>query len=121
MPRSDEDQAVFEQVATKVSPAAAGKANGPQLGRRNTAYSQVPHDEAIAAFRALGCLHAFVWLYLHYRVWAEGTRTVPLPNKSLTKAGVSRQVKYRALTRLERAGIIRVERRGRRSPLVTLL
>jgi hypothetical protein len=81
----------------------------------------MPNEAAMAGFRALHCPQAFVWFYIHYRVWAEKNRTVPLASKTLVAAGVNRRVKYRALIRLEQAGLIRVERRGRRSPLVTLL
>jgi DNA-binding transcriptional ArsR family regulator len=88
---------------------------------RSPAYTQIPNEAAIAGFKALGCPQAFVWQYIHYRVWAELSRTVVLPSQTLAAAGVSRQVKYRALARLERAGLIKVEKRGKRSPLVTLL
>jgi hypothetical protein len=81
----------------------------------------MPNAAAAAGFKALNCPQAYVWVYIHYRVWAEMNRTVPLANRTLAAAGVTRYAKYRALAALERAGLIRVERRGKRGPLVTLL
>ena len=81
----------------------------------------IPNEAAVVGYRALGCTKALVLNYIYYRVWAEGQRTIPLPNQTLAGMGVDRRTKYRALQRLERAGLIRVEHRGRRSPLVTLL
>ena len=42
-------------------------------------------------------------------------------NVSLAEFGLSRQAKYRALEALERAGLIKVHRSGKRSISVTLL
>jgi DNA-binding transcriptional ArsR family regulator len=44
-----------------------------------------------------------------------------LPNARLAAQGVDRQAKRRALTTLEKAGLITVERRGRKPPRITLV
>ena len=61
---------------------------------------------------------AICLLYLHWR----GSKSAPvkLPNGMLKIDGVSRQSKWRALNDLERRGLIVVERRRRKSPLVRL-
>jgi hypothetical protein len=46
--------------------------------------------------------------------------TFPLPNVRLSKNGVSRKVKCRVLRDLEAAGLITIERRHGKTPLVTL-
>ena len=52
----------------------------------------------------------------------EGRKTTfPLPNASLTKQGADRRAKRRALANLEFAGLITVERKGGKTPVVTLL
>jgi DNA-binding FadR family transcriptional regulator len=46
--------------------------------------------------------------------------TFPLPNGRLCENGVSRKVKRRVLRDLEAAGLITVERRLGKTPLITL-
>jgi hypothetical protein len=56
-------------------------------------------------------------LYLHWRGKGE---PIKLTNGMLEENGVSRQAKRRALAYLERRGLITVERRPKRSPIVTI-
>jgi hypothetical protein len=99
----------------------SAKSTGRSRRKPQDAYVQMRTTDAMAGFHALRCPQAIVWHYIHYRVWADDTPTIPLPNQKLAAMGVSRQMKWRALQRLEQAGLIKVERRERRSPLVTLL
>jgi hypothetical protein len=48
-------------------------------------------------------------------------RTVGLSNKLMKDFGVDRHAKYRGLHALEVVGLVSVERRGGRSPVVTIL
>jgi hypothetical protein len=59
-------------------------------------------------------------LHLHWK-GAKGESVVKLPNGMLRYDGVSRQSKWRALAELERLGLVEVERRPSRSPLIHLL
>ncbi len=59
----------------------------------------IPNEAAVVGYRALGCTNALVLNYIYYRVWAEGQRTIPLPNQTLAGMGVDRRTKYRALQR----------------------
>jgi hypothetical protein len=61
-----------------------------------------------------------VALYLLHLDWKGGGKPFKLSNKSLEADGVSRQSKGRALTRLEALGLIRIERRAKRSPIIHL-
>jgi hypothetical protein len=63
-------------------------------------------------------LVAFDLLYLAWRDGEGGP--VKLGNGMLQHDGISRQSKWRALNELERRGLIVVERRPNRSPLVHL-
>jgi hypothetical protein len=56
-------------------------------------------------------------LYLH---WKGGGEPIKLANGMLEFDGISRQSKWRALGDLERRGLIMVERRPKRSPIVRL-
>jgi hypothetical protein len=58
-----------------------------------------------------------VYVDLIYRAWRAKGKTFPMPN---TK-GVSRKTKTRILLALERAGLITVEWRRFKSPVVTLI
>jgi hypothetical protein len=62
-----------------------------------------------------------VALHLLYQHWKQKGGPVKLPNGMLVLGGVSRWQKWRALGDLERLGLINVERRTRKSPLVTLI
>jgi DNA-binding FadR family transcriptional regulator len=62
-----------------------------------------------------------VALYLLHRNWKEGGRSSPLANGVVEEYGVSRRQKWEALRELERLGLVQVERRPRKSPLVTVI
>lgn len=61
-----------------------------------------------------------VLVHLAQRNWQPGS-PIPLANAALSKRGISRYAKYRALEELERRGAIRAKRLPRRSPEVTIL
>jgi hypothetical protein len=56
-------------------------------------------------------------LYLH---WKDNGEPIKLANGMLAIDGISRWSKYRSLKALEQLGLISVERRERRSPIVRL-
>ena len=64
-------------------------------------------------------LHAGVALW--YAAGLTRSASVPLSNISGVRFGLDRNAKYRALSWLEAAGLIRVERKLGRAPVVTLV
>jgi hypothetical protein len=61
-------------------------------------------------------------LDLLYLAWKDGRDgPVKLPNAALRRVGIGRQSKWRALGDLERRGLVAIDRRSGRSPLVRLL
>ena len=52
--------------------------------------------------------------------WRIQSNTFPLPNGRLAKLGVSRKVKQRMLRQLELTGMISVDRRSRKTPVITI-
>jgi hypothetical protein len=62
-----------------------------------------------------------VAVYLHYHRFRVRGSCIQLPNVGLEEFGVSRFAKWRALVELERAGLIRIERRPRKSPLIHII
>jgi hypothetical protein len=100
-----------ETVATDVTPNI----------RRRTPFVVLPLSWAAKASAATNCQKAMVWMWLAHRVRKTRTTTVTIPNRALAKCGISRRVKSLALRQLERAGLITVERRPRKTPVVTVL
>jgi hypothetical protein len=64
---------------------------------------------------------AMVWILLRYQSWKTKSKTFPVTNVLLERHGVNRETKRRVLERLEAAGLIKIQHRGRQTPLVTLL
>jgi hypothetical protein len=64
-------------------------------------------------------LHA--GLALWYAAGLTGSAVVPLSNLSGVRFGLDRNAKYRALEWLEGAGLVKVERKLGRAPVVTIL
>jgi hypothetical protein len=85
------------------------------------AFVKVPLWWAEAAAKATHTPGMLVLIELLHRSWKAHSLTFPLSNKSLEKSGVSREIKRRVLRDLEAAGLITVERRHGRAPLVTLV
>jgi hypothetical protein len=89
--------------------------------RRREPFLQIPISAIAAGGGAVrGAKQLIVWLYIHHRVWADLKDTVLIGNPTLKEWGVDRQTKYKALKALEFAGLIAVQWRPNRSPLVTL-
>jgi hypothetical protein len=83
-------------------------------GRR---YIKVPvmWQEVLAGIRADGTTYRVALYLLGKAAWSEN---IPLGNRVLEKLGVSRRGKWRALERLRQVGLVAVERRRGRPPMV---
>jgi hypothetical protein len=84
-------------------------------------FVKVPLHWASKAAKATRTSKAMVWVWLLHSSWKAKSPTFPLPNGKLKHDGVSRFIKRRALRELETAGLITVERRHGKTPVVTLL
>ena len=73
-----------------------------------------------AATKATRAPQAFVCVWLLYLAWKAGRASFPLPNDRLAKGGVDRRMKRKVLAGLEKAGLIAVDRRHGKTPIVTL-
>jgi hypothetical protein len=62
-----------------------------------------------------------VALYIIHLDWKAQGRPVKLANGALDSYGIGRRTKWRALTELERLGLISVERRVGKSPIIRIL
>lgn len=84
-------------------------------------FVKMPIRWAAAAAKAVRSPATMVLVELLHAAWRTKSMSFSLPNARLAKLGVSREVKRRVLRALEGAGLVRVERRTGRPPLVHLL
>jgi hypothetical protein len=87
--------------------------------RKVKAYARVPLDLAGAVARATGGQRMMVWIWLLHRTWQQQTPSVVVSTAALRKYGISRETKRTALKRLEAAGLITVEWRANKNPIVS--
>jgi hypothetical protein len=59
--------------------------------------------------------------HILYETWRAKGQPIKVPNGMLERFGVSRDAKIRALHKLEQLGLVSVEWRPRKSPIVTIL
>lgn len=59
--------------------------------------------------------------YLLYKDWKDKGGPVKLPNGMANYLGIQRRTKWRALAELERRGLVAIDRRPKKSPLVQCL
>jgi hypothetical protein len=97
------------------------QAAAPVKREKREPFAKVPLWWAKEATKAIGAPGAMVCVYLLHAAWRAKSLTFPLPNERLKKLGVSREVKRYVLRDLEAAGLITVERRSGKTPLVTLV
>ena len=91
-----------------------------KIQKQRRHFVKVPGIWAERLARARYIVSYRVALHLLYRHWKAGGRSFSLANGSLKTEGVARGTKWRALRELERLGLITVERRPRKSPVITV-
>jgi len=74
-----------------------------------------------AAARAARSPATLVIIELLYLAWKTRGTTFPVANLRLRQRGASKEIKRRVLRDLERGGVILVERRPRKAPVITLI
>ena len=89
--------------------------------RKHQQFVKVPLQWAADVAKATGTRGAMVWILLLHMAWKTKSTTFSLSNVMLARYGVSREMKRRVLERLEASGLIKIERRRKRNPIVTLL
>lgn len=111
----DDSEPWYERRLRELEAAAAPKR------KKQEPFAKVPLMWAKRMTAATHTKRALVGIVLLHTAWKTKRTTFPLPNGQLTKLGVSRQTKRRALADLERAGLIAVERPLRKTPIVTIV
>jgi hypothetical protein len=113
----DEDERAFRALRREVS-VHPGKVVSK---RTKETFVQVPLWWAEQVCRATRTPKAFVWIWLLHLAWKAKSNSFAVPNGQLSKSGVHRNTKERVLRELEKAGLIKVERKPRQTPIVTLI
>lgn len=88
---------------------------------RKDAFVKVPLWWLEAATKATRSPQVLISVWLLHLAWKAKSPIFPVPNGRLGQHGISRYAKYRALAKLEKAGLIAVERRDRKTLIVTLV
>jgi hypothetical protein len=117
----DQDEIDFQRaqnvvVIPKARPKKRGKAE-----KASEPFVQVPLWWIELAAKDTQSPATLVLIELLYAAWKAKGRAFPLPNGRLNKLGVSRKIKYRTLRDLEHRPMIVVERKPRKTPLITLV
>jgi hypothetical protein len=110
-------QELVARQAPLTDPARAGAA--PKRQRREFVIVPMAWKDRLA-----GAVHASTFklaLHLLYQHWKNDGAAIKLSNVALAKDGISRWAKWRSLGELERLGLIAVERKNRRSPVVRIV
>jgi hypothetical protein len=99
----------------------SGSIAATKARRRRQQFVMVPYSwlEDLREARHISTYQ--VALYLLHRHWKDRGQPIPLSNVALAALGVPRWEKWRALAELERLGLVKVVRRPRRVPLITVL
>ena len=106
----------------QIAPAAPAF-QGQRRQRSVETFARIPHDRGLALSHQNLSGAAWALLIVLDRLILEGRgrNPVKLTHRCLKTAGVSRWTAKRALRSLERAGVVSVEHRRGRAPLVTHL
>jgi hypothetical protein len=119
------DRDPFDVDALRIDPAdpalAPRGATGTRKKKWQRKFIRVPWvwvDRLKSTNRGSTYRLALVLIYEH---WRTGGRPIRLSNAMLAGDGVTGKSKWRALRELERFGLVKIERRPRKSPLVTPL
>jgi hypothetical protein len=97
------------------------KAAEPVKRKKADPFVKVPLWWAEAAAKATRTPKALVWIELLHAAWKAKSATFSFPSGKLNKGGASRHAKRRALGELEAGGLITIERRRGKNPLVTIV
>jgi hypothetical protein len=90
-----------------------------RITKRREHFIQVPFDWLERLKGANGRVYALA-LHLQYLRWRHQGQSFKLPNGMLKIDGIDRFAKWRALRELERRGLISIECRPKKSPLISI-
>jgi hypothetical protein len=116
---SDDEFSLKNLQITEPLPAPDSVAAKPR--RRSREFVMVSREQADRLAKATHFAAERVFLHLLFLTWRFPNRPVRLGNVGLADKGVDRYTKRRVLRELETLGLIRVEWRPKKSPIVTIV
>ena len=109
----------FDPAKLRVDAPPVPKASG--LRRRKDQFVMVPLAWVSRLNTARHIGTSKVALHILFQHWKSGGKPIRMANAALERIGVPRREKWRALRELESFGLVKVIRRPRKSPEVTIL
>jgi hypothetical protein len=110
---------LFDLEHLRVEPVQVRVVPPAKIRQRREHFIQVPFDWLERLDGASGKTYALA-LHLRYLHWRNKGNPFTLANGMLKIDGIGRHSKWRGLTELERRGLICLERRPSRSPIITV-
>jgi hypothetical protein len=111
----------FDLKKLRIDPAKLATPCVPaKIRKRREQFVMMPMwwYEKLAKPALKGQTTALIAIYLLHQHWKHHGKPFKLPNGMLKYDGISRQSKWRALRELEQRGLITIERRLKKSPIV---
>jgi hypothetical protein len=117
---SDDDDHRFDPDRLRIDTGEVWAVTPKKIRRRREHFAMLPMTWYERMRGANGQTYRVAWflLYLH---WKNNGDPITLANGMLVMDDVSRHSKNRALHELERRGLIKVDRRLRKSPIVRVV
>ena len=96
----------------------------PRRGKgkpKREAWAQVPLSWVAEMAKHTNSPRTTVVILLSYLAWKHKSATFPLSGEIANRYGITRYTKSRTLAVLEAAGVIKVDRGHKQSPIITLM
>jgi hypothetical protein len=119
--KDDDTKSPFHPDNLRIDTGETWVVTPEKIRKRREHFIRVPWTwvEKLAPSRSANTYR--VALYLLYMHWKNKEAPFKLANGMLAIDGVTRFSKWRALQELEQAGLIRIEKRPRKSPVITVV
>jgi hypothetical protein len=121
-------QDIFDDLAAlQINPDLAAKVQAKAKGAPRKATKWKKHFIRVPwswVERLRDAHHVCTWklaMYLLYEHWRNGGQVIVLSNAALAAEGMTRHRKWEGVRELEQLGLVTIQRRPRKSPLVAVL
>jgi hypothetical protein len=109
------------EQAAAMAEAAVKQERAQPKRRSREPFTKFPHSWEARLMKAMRISSYRIALHLLYLHWKSTGRPILLSNVALARKGVTRQSKWNALAELTRLGLIKIEKRSRKSPVIRIL
>ena len=119
--RTEEEQAELDQLRAEHCGNPEERSAGSGAVRMKEKFIMIAESQALKLRQteSFGCV--MIFLILQYQKFRHRGKPFLMPIEPLVEDGFSRTTQWRAIVRLEKIGLISVERRHRQRPSITVL